>query len=129
MGLYEKELIKLFKEFTFTLGFPELLNIKEKELIKKYVKESIIERVVYKDITALFNIKDISILESLLNIIIEDPGQIIEISDLAKELKISRQTVSNYLSYLEESFLIRKLYNFSNNKRKIERKLKSITRQ
>src|SRR3989344_4633320 len=124
LGLYEKELIKLFKEFTFTLGFPELLNIKEKELIKKYVKESIIERVVYKDITALFNIKDISILESLLNIIIEDPGQIIEISDLAKELKISRQTVSNYLSYLEESFLIRKLYNFSNNKRKIERKLK-----
>jgi len=43
---------------------------------------------------------------------------------LAQELKISRQTLSNYLTYLEESFLIRKLYNFSRSKRKVERKLK-----
>lgn len=43
---------------------------------------------------------------------------------MAQELKISRQTLSNYLTYLEESFLIRKLYNFSRSKRKVERKLK-----
>ena len=39
-------------------------------------------------------------------------------------MKISRQTLSNYLTYLEESFLLRKLYNFSKNRRKVERKLK-----
>lgn len=122
--LYEKELVKLFNEFTFTLGFPELVNIKEKDVIKKYVKESIVERVVYKDIPTLFKIKDISIIESLLNIFMEEPGQLIEISELAKELKISRQTLSNYLTYLEESFLIKKLYNFSRSRRKVERKLK-----
>jgi len=124
IGLYEKELNKLFKEFILTFGFPELVNIKEKDVIKKYIKESIVEKVIYRDIQKLFKIKDISIIESLLNVFMEDPGQLIEISELAKELKISRQTLSNYLTYLEESFLIKKLYNFSRSRRKVERKLK-----
>lgn len=126
IGLYERELIKLFKEFILTLGFPELINIKDKTVIKEYIRESIIERIIYKDIPKLFKIKDISVLESLLNIFIDDPGQVIEVSKLAKELKISRQTIINYLTYLEESFLIKKLYNFSKNRRKIERKLKKF---
>jgi len=124
IGLYEEELIKLFDEFVMTQGFPELVGIKRKDVIKKYIRESIIEKVVYRDITSLFKIKDITVIESLLNILMEEPGQLIEVSELAKELKISRQTLSNYLSYLEESFLIRKLYNFSKSRRKVERKLK-----
>lgn len=123
-GLYEKELSRLFKEFTLTLGFPELVGVKEKAVIKKYIKESIVEKAVYRDITALFSVKDISVVESLLNIFMEEPGQLVEISELAKELKISRQTLSNYLSYLEASFLVKKLYNFSRSRRKVERTLK-----
>jgi hypothetical protein len=122
--LYKKELISLFKEFTLTLGFPELVEIKEKEIIKKYIKEGIIEKIIYRDIPALFKIKEISLLESLLNIFLENPGQLVDISELAKKLKISRQTLSSYLSYLEEAFLIRKLYNFSKSRRKVERKLR-----
>ena len=47
-----------------------------------------------------------------------------ELNELAGDLKISRQTLSNYLTYLEKSFLIRKLYNFAKSRRKVERKLK-----
>ena len=107
-----------------TLGFPELVDIKDKSIIKKYVKESIVEKIFYIDIPRLFKISDASVLEPLLNIFMEEPGQLLELSDLAQELKISRQTLSNYLTYLEESFLLRKLYNFSKNRRKVERKLK-----
>lgn len=124
INIYKKELEKLFEEFVLTQGFPELINIKDKEIIRKYIKESIIEKVVFRDMQKLFNIKDISIIDSLLNIFLEEPGQIIEISELANDLKVSRQTLSNYLMYLENAFLIRKLYNFSKNRRKIERKLK-----
>ncbi len=124
IGIYERELARLFAEFTLTVGFPELVNVKEKVVVKKYVKESIVEKVVYRDIPGLFKIRDISVIESLLNVIMEEPGQLIELSELAQELKISRQTLSNYLSYLEESFLIKKLYNYSRSRRKTERKLK-----
>lgn len=122
--LYEKELLALFSEFTLTLGFPELVNIKDKEIIRKYIHESIIEKIVYKDIPQLFAVKDSSVIESILRIFMEEPGQVIEISQLAKELKVSRQTLSAYLTYLEHAFLLKKLYNFSRNARKTERKLK-----
>jgi hypothetical protein len=124
IGLYEKELTKLFNEFCLTLGFPELVGIKEKDVIKKYVKESIIEKIVYRDLPKLFKVRDTSVIESLLNIFMEEPGQLVEISELAQELKVSRQTLSNYLKYLEDSFLVKKLYNFSRSRRKVERKLK-----
>ncbi|MGA2916591.1 MAG: ATP-binding protein [Sedimentisphaerales bacterium] len=123
-GLYEKELRKLFDEFALTMGFPELVGITDREIIKKYVKEGIVEKVVYRDLAKLFKIKDISVMDSLLRVIMEEPGQIIELSGLAHELNISRQTLSGYLGYLEKSFMVRKLYNFSRNRRKIERKLK-----
>jgi len=122
--LYKKELEAHLTNYKRTQGFPELINIDDKEIIKKYIKESIVEKIVYKDIPRLFTIRDITILESVLTIFMEEPGQLVELSELASELQISRQTLSTYLRYLEASFLIRKLYNFSRNKRKIERKLK-----
>jgi len=122
--IYRKELFNLFNEFILTQGFPEMIGVKEKEIIKKYVLESIVQRVIYKDMALMFNVRDVSVLESILKIFMENPGQIIEISNLASQLGVSRQVLSNYLSYLEESFLIRKIYNFSKNTRKVERKLK-----
>jgi len=123
-GIYEKELSRLFAQFVLTAGFPELVEVRDKDVIRKYVKESIVEKIVYRDIPGLFRIRDLSMLESLLNVLMEEPGQLIEMSDLASGLKVSRQTVSNYLKYLEDSFLVRKLYNFSKSRRKVERKLK-----
>lgn len=124
VGLYEKELSRLLDEYILTLGFPELVGIKDKEIIKKYIKESIVEKVIFRDMQNLFKIKDISIIESLLNIFLEEPGQMVDISGLSKEFGVSRQTLSSYLTYLEESFLIKKLYNYSKSRRKVERKLK-----
>ncbi|MBU0496689.1 MAG: ATP-binding protein [Candidatus Thermoplasmatota archaeon] len=122
--LYKKELTHLFQEYLPTQGFPELVHITDQDIITKYIKESIIEKVIYRDIVQLYNIKDISILESLLHIFMENPGKIINLTDLGNDLLITRQTLSNYIRYLEESFLIRKLYNYSRNQRKTERKLK-----
>ena len=124
LELYKKEYYKLFEEFIISEGFPELCEIKDKEKIKMYIKEGIRDKVLYKDIPSLFKIEDISILNSILENITENPGQLIELSNFSSEYKISRPTLANYLRYLEDSFLIKKLYNFSKNKRKIERKLK-----
>jgi len=123
-GLYGGELKRLFDEFALTLGFPELVNVSAKEVIRKYLREGIIDKAVHRDIRETFNVRDTSTLESLLNILMAEPGQIIEISEIANDLKTSRQTASNYLTYLQDSFLVRKLYNWSRNRRKVERKLR-----
>jgi hypothetical protein len=125
-GLYPRELGRRYDEFLKIQGFPELVGVHDKEVIHKYIKESIVEKVIYRDIPHLFRVKEISVLEGLLGILMDDPGRMIDLVSLGSDLKISRQTLSLYLSYLEQSFLIRKLYNFSGNRRKVERKLKKI---
>ncbi|MBI1973936.1 ATP-binding protein [Candidatus Micrarchaeota archaeon] len=122
--LYSRELSRLFDEFILTQGFPELVGVTDKIVIRKYIRENVIEKVIFRDLPSLLNVKNVSVIESLLTLLIEEPGQIVDISHLAGELGVSRKTLSDYLSYLEQSFLVRKLYNFSRSRSKVERKLR-----
>jgi len=125
-GLYSRELKRTYEEYLSTQGFPELVGVQDRKILRKYVKESIVDKVLYRDITLLFPIKQISVLETLLDLLMDEPGQLIDLTSLGRDLAISRQTLSLYLRYLEDSFLIRKLFNYSRNKRKTGRKLRKI---
>jgi len=124
IALYQKELFKEFRGFVQSQGFPELVNVTDREVIQKYIQEGIVEKIVYRDIPTIYSVKETAVLESLLKLLMEEPGQIIDMQTLASQFKTTRQTISNYFSFLEQAFLIRKLYNYSPNKRKVERKLK-----
>ena len=121
---YEKELLKSFEDFMFSGGFPELVDMKDNDFIKNYIRETVVEKVLFRDIPLIYPIRDVSILESIFKIISGNPGQIIEINKLASEVGLSRRVVSLYLGYLENSFLIKKIFNFSRNQRKSAKKLK-----
>lgn len=123
LTLYKEDILREFNNFLICNGFPEIVN-ENKEIIEKYIKNNVIEKIIYRDIPQMLPIKEPAILEQIFNIILNDPGEIMNLDNLAKELGISRQTVSLYLDYLEKSFLIKKLYNFSRNPRKTQRKAK-----
>ena len=124
VGLHEKELARWFERFLRTQGFPELVDIDDRSVARKYLREGIVEKVLFRDLPLLFGIQDVPAMESLLDILMDAPGQLLELSDLAGSLKLSRKTLSKYIAYLELSFLVKKLYNFSTGRRKVERKLK-----
>jgi predicted AAA+ superfamily ATPase len=124
VALHETELSKAFEEFIFSGGFPELANRKDEDFIKNYIRETVVEKVLFRDIPLLFPIKDVSALESIFKIISSNPGQILELNKLASEVGLSRRVVSLYISYLENSFLIKKIFNYSKNQRKSAKKLK-----
>lgn len=121
--LWKDQILKEFRNFLLCNGFPEIINAQPDEA-KKYIAEGIIERVIYRDIAEVFEVKDTTLLKSIFDVIYNNPGQIIELAGLSKELGITRQTLSKYLEYLEESYLIKKLYNYSRNARKTQRRLK-----
>ncbi len=123
LDLYKKELLDELDKYLICNGFPEIINESE-ELCEKYIDENVIEKILFKDIPQLVPIDNVPALEQMLRIILNSPGDIINFYELAKELGISRQTASIYTDYLEKSFLIKKLYNFSRNARKTQRKLK-----
>lgn len=122
--LHYKKIIVLLNHYLLTGGFPELINEEDKIIIRKYIRESIIDKTLFRDISELFKVDDPSILNSILEIIIDSPGIIIELNEISKELGIARQTLSKYLFYLEASQLIKKLYNYSTNRSTSEKKLK-----
>lgn len=121
--LYDKELLIDFNNHLLTQGFPEMINYTDYSILKKYTTE-IIEKIIFGDIAKQFKVTNLQALESITRIISNNPGQLLDQTDLGTEIKVVRQVVSNYLKYLEESYLIKKQYNYSNNFRKTERKLK-----
>lgn len=87
---------------------------------------TIIKKVIYEDSLLYLPDVDVDLLLSIFKIILKDPGQIINYNDLAKDLGCDRKTVSKYMDFLIGSSLVRKIYNFSNNSRKEEKKAKKF---
>ncbi|MEM4706995.1 MAG: hypothetical protein QXL47_00100 [Candidatus Anstonellales archaeon] len=106
--------------------FPELIAEKDTRFIKNYIRSSVIEPIILKDIPKEFKEVDILLLEKLLNIFLTRPGQYLRLDELAKELKRAKTTLYKALFYLEFSFLIKRVLNFRPSIRAASRKLARV---
>jgi len=122
--LFDKEIEKALGSYLLTGGFPELVDENDPLFIRKYLKEGVIDKAIYREIPKRFSIDDPSVLEQMMNIVISHPGIMIDKTELAKTLGLYRATVSKYLFYLESAFLVRSLHNYSKSRSTSERKLK-----
>jgi len=122
--LYEKEVKSALSHYLLSGGFPELVDENDPLFIRKYIKEGVIDKAIYRDIPKSFPIEDPAALEQILNIIIANPGMMIDKAALGRELGLYRATISKYLFYLEAAFLVKSLHNFSKNRSTSEKKLK-----
>ena len=120
--LYQAE---LNKEFTIYLQSQFIETIKMNSIEeKKYYLNSILKKIIFEDLPTIFSFDNPQILYQITQYIGQNPGAVINNLHLAQELQISNKTIALYLSYLEDSLLIKKLYNFSRNLITSERKLK-----
>lgn len=126
IDLYMKKIKKHLSHYIRTGGFPELVNTKNNEKIDRYIKELVIDRVAYIDIPKSFDIEEPELLVRILSILASRPGCEVNYQNLAGDLERDRKTISNYVSYLERAFLIKKLYTYSKNLLKSERKMKKV---
>ncbi len=105
-------------------GFPELVDEKDPFFVRKYVKEGIIDKAIYRELPARMGLDDPSLLERMMMRIISNPGILIDKNSLASDMGCSRLTASRYLYYLESAFLVTSLFNYSRNQGTSGRKLK-----
>ena len=97
-------------QFLLEGGFPEMLALHNK---RAYVG-SLIEAVITKDIMLRFHVRNANGLKTLANHLINNFGQIVNMTDLVDVLKIgSDKTTRNYIDYLTQAFLIVPLTKFS----------------
>ncbi len=102
---------KLFVDYLVKGAFPELLEIKDKEFINKYIKESVVEKVV-ADIAKISKENE-KVIYELFRLLANSNAQLFEIINISRVLKINRNLASWYIDLLEKSFLIKVNYNFT----------------
>ncbi len=101
----------VFAEFVKFGGFPGLHSLDwEEEVLRQYL-ESIFNTVVLKDVVMRHQIKDVSMLQHVLDFIVSNCGNITtakSISDFSKsqQRKVSTDTILNYLQYAMSAMLI-----------------------
>ena len=110
------ELVNLAEEYIRFGGYPKIVLEKSEEKKQVYLWQ-IINTYIRKDIKDIGNIKDISTFNKLVELLASQSGQLINILEISNTLKINRETVSNYLNLLENTFIIKKIYPFHRNLR------------
>ncbi len=123
--IFEKDLKRHMRGFLKTGGFIEALNLDE-HMLKKYLKESLLERVIFVDIPQTFNLDLPELLLKLLTITASRPGFYLDYKNLSNDLNVDQRTIANYISYLEYALFLQKLYNYSRNLLTSEKKVKKL---
>lgn len=108
---YER-LSKYFTEYSQYGGFPRVV-LETNTARKKQILEEIFKSYFEQDVKSLADFKNLSRLRDLILLLIPRAGSRLDISKLASELKISRETVYSYLSFLEKTYFIQLLPQFS----------------
>lgn len=117
-----------FSEFNSAMGNDKMLNLREymvyggmpqvvlrkTEKEKSEVLKALFQRTYIRDIVERYNIKNTDVLDELLNIVassiggLTNPTKLCSTFDSVRHEKVNRMTVTSYLNYLCESFLIEK---------------------
>jgi predicted AAA+ superfamily ATPase len=101
-----RPLLPLFQKYLLVGGFPETAKIGSIQLCQRLLREDVIERVLKRDMTALFGVRNVNDLEKLFIYLCIYTGGILGHNTIAKVLETTSSTVSNHLTLLEQANLI-----------------------
>lgn len=103
---YQNKIKILFAEYLNRGGFPHLLEVENPILWQRLLREDVIEKVIYRDLVDLYEIKKPQVLEKFFLYLAGHSSDIINITNIANSLCLSREYTLKYLNYLIESFLV-----------------------
>ena len=99
-----------YRKFLQSGALPELFNLPNDEMKQNYVS-SIKDTVMLRDIVARYNVKDVKLLDDLFVYLVNTASSLISITNIinffaSKKRKTNYETLSSYVNYLENSFLV-----------------------
>jgi predicted AAA+ superfamily ATPase len=116
------EIKMIFEEYLIKGGFPNLFDVEEELLWKRLVREDIVEKVIYRDLVGLYDIKKPEVLEKLFLYLAGITSQILSVANISNSLGLSREYTEKYLFYLEQALIVKRLKKFA---RSIEKSVRS----
>lgn len=98
-----------FHEYLMRGGFPQTTRMANLAEAQRLLREDVIDKVLKRDMTAVYGVRRVLELEHLFLYLCLHDGGILNLEEVGKELRLSRQTVQNFLQLLESAHLIFRL--------------------
>ncbi|MCK5278558.1 MAG: ATP-binding protein [Cyclobacteriaceae bacterium] len=106
-----------FLQYLKTGGLPELFHLPNNETKRHYLS-AIKDTILLKDIIQRYKIKDARLLEDIFAFLINNASNLISINNIVnyfagKNRKTNYETISNYIEYLKNTFLVHEAERFN----------------
>jgi predicted AAA+ superfamily ATPase len=108
LAVRSRPLLPAFQKYLLVGGFPETAMLSTM-LAQRLLREDVVDRVLKRDMSALFGVRNIDDLERLFLYLCIHTGGIFKVKTAADALEVSPTTVSNHLGVLERTGLIYRL--------------------
>lgn len=122
INLSDQQLVNsYFEQYLEMGGMPEYVLTQDPEKII-----SLVNNIIYKDIVGKHGLKNPAKLEALFLLLCERVGKRLTYNKLANIFDLDVETISSYVSYFEEAFLIYQVNRYVHSKNEIIRSPKKI---
>ena len=102
----------LFHDYLLRGGFPQAALTESLTLAQKLLREDIVDKVLKRDMTALFGVRRVLELEQTFLYLCLHDGGLLDVTNLCKNLQLKKPTVNNFIDLLEATHLIHRLMPF-----------------
>jgi len=114
-----------WQKFLLHGGYPAVV-LAEGEAEKRRLLLEYFESYLDRDIDAVLRVDRMDVFRELLRLLAFQAGSLVNLNELASTLRVGRDLLRRYLSYLEETFIVRRLRPFSRNPRKEVSKMPKV---
>jgi uncharacterized protein len=101
-----------FHEYLVRGGFPQTAQVDSITQAQRLLREDIIDKVLKRDMTALFGVRRVLDLEHTFLYLCMHDGGLLDMVDLCANLEVKRPTAQNFIELLEATHLIYRLAPF-----------------
>ncbi|WP_407279282.1 ATP-binding protein [Aromatoleum evansii] len=98
-----------FHEYLVRGGFPQTAQVESVTQAQRLLREDIIDKVLKRDMTALFGVRRVLDLEHTFLYLCMHDGGLLDMPDLCANLEVKRPTAQNFLELLQAAHLIYRL--------------------
>lgn len=112
VGEDARGLVAHFHEYLLRGGFPQTALVENITQAQKLLREDIVEKVLKRDMTAMFGVRRVLELEQMFLYLCLHDGGLLDMPTLCKNLEVKKPTANNFLSLLENTHLIHRLAPF-----------------
>lgn len=110
-----EEISRHYREYLLLGGFPGVV-LKESIQEKKAMLEEIFSSYFQLEVIQLGDFRKVNVIRDLMLLLLERTGSKLDIQKLSRELQVSRETINNYIAFLESTYFIFLVRPFSRNR-------------